>query len=428
MITGQTDASRNASRKSVIIALLATLILATASEAAFAYAEITILLPHRKGASTHTAYQSLTLKNAAAYTVDYVTVTTSCTHTITQQVVEASTTDNTDLMWSNTETIRVPLKVGEWQCQSHAKVKALYGKSKSFDFDRCRDTDYKVWGTVQVVKGGLTSQSDCVGGTGTITLFSAHGKYVAAENTGDLAANRSEAKNWEHFTLIPHADDTVSFGTYHDTYVIALENGDVEATATTIGPWEKFTRVDNADGTVSFISDHGKYVIALENGGVEATATAIGPWEKFQLGGVVTGPANYGSTSPIRSVGNDSKCLHKKDGNWNNGNIIHLWDCGAGEIGNKTWIYEESTGYIRAAYHPGKCLLRKDSNWNNGNVIHLWDCDAGSTSAKTWNYQASTGYIMAKENTAKCLQKKDANWNDGNIIHLWDCDAGSADL
>ncbi|MEM9593398.1 MAG: ricin-type beta-trefoil lectin domain protein, partial [Acidobacteriota bacterium] len=78
-------------------------------------------------------------------------------------------------------------------------------------------------------------------------------------------------------------------------------------------------------------------------------------------------------------------CIHKKYGNWDNGNPIHVWSCSAGPDVNKSWNYDASTGYISARHTTGKCLHKKyGSHWNNGNPIHLWDCSAGPAHNKSW--------------------------------------------
>jgi len=118
----------------------------------------------------------------------------------------------------------------------------------------------------------------------SITLLSAHNKYVVAETDGRMDANRTTAGDYEHFSLIPNADGTVSFVSYHGTFVSAQPDGSLDANRTAIGPWEKFTRIDNSDNTVSFQSDHGLYVKATPAGNMFANANQIGPWEKFQLG------------------------------------------------------------------------------------------------------------------------------------------------
>ncbi|MDX2098277.1 MAG: RICIN domain-containing protein [Leptolyngbyaceae cyanobacterium bins.59] len=80
--------------------------------------------------------------------------------------------------------------------------------------------------------------------------------------------------------------------------------------------------------------------------------------------------------SPDYTLGlaaNSNKCLQKKDPGWDNGNPIHLWDCGV-EKNNESWVYDSKTGQIRAKANPKKCLQKKDPGWDNGNPIHLWDC------------------------------------------------------
>ena len=128
----------------------------------------------------------------------------------------------------------------------------------------------------------------------------------------------------------------------------------------------------------------------------------------------------------IRARLNQSKCLHKKQGNWSNGNPIHLWGCDAGVAEFKHWIYETETGYIRSAENPEKCLHKDRNDWENGNPVHLWDCDAGAARFKSWQYDAGTGYIRSAENPEKCLHKDRDDWENGNPVHLWDCDAGVA--
>jgi hypothetical protein len=126
----------------------------------------------------------------------------------------------------------------------------------------------------------------------------------------------------------------------------------------------------------------------------------------------------------VRARTNQSKCMHKRENNWNNGNPIHLWDCEAGRAEFKIWAYEEKTGYVRSAVNPAKCMHKREANWNNGNPIHLWDCEAGREEFKSWTYEEETGYIRSAVNPAKCMHKRENNWDNGNPIHLWDCDAG----
>ncbi|OLP19684.1 hypothetical protein BST81_03840 [Leptolyngbya sp. 'hensonii'] len=116
---------------------------------------------------------------------------------------------------------------------------------------------------------------------------------------------------------------------------------------------------------------------------------------------------------------NSTKCLQKMNPSWENGNPIHLWDCGV-ERNNESWVYDVKTGQIRAKANPAKCLQKKEPGWENGNPIHLWDCGVDRDN-ESWVYDVKTGQIRAKANPSKCLQKKEPGWENGNPIHLWDC-------
>ncbi len=134
--------------------------------------------------------------------------------------------------------------------------------------------------------------------------------------------------------------------------------------------------------------------------------------------------ASADTSRVISARGNDGKCLHKRDGGWTNGNIIHLWDCAAGPAENKTWVWDPDTQFIRGAADASKCLHKRDGGWDNGNPIHVWDCDAGPLENKQWIYDETNGQLRASSNPGKCLHKKFGDWNNGNPIHVWDCDAG----
>jgi hypothetical protein len=129
----------------------------------------------------------------------------------------------------------------------------------------------------------------------------------------------------------------------------------------------------------------------------------------------------------IRGAANSDACMHKKSPGWDNGNVIHLWDCDAGGRENKVWIFEPATGLIRNAANPDACLHKKFGGWENGNPIHLWDCDAGGPEMKTWRYEPSSGLIRSAVNPRFCMHKKSPGWDNGNVIHLWECDAGTSE-
>ncbi len=128
-------------------------------------------------------------------------------------------------------------------------------------------------------------------------------------------------------------------------------------------------------------------------------------------------PAVPGEKIVLRS--NANKCFAKKEpGNTNNGNPIHLWD----NYGCDIWYYESKTGLIRVGANTNQCVHKKDSDWTNGKITHLWTCDANNPNA-VWVYDHGTGLVKSRINGGKCLHKKDSGSNNGNVIHVWDCGA-----
>ena len=114
-------------------------------------------------------------------------------------------------------------------------------------------------------------------------------------------------------------------------------------------------------------------------------------------------------------------CLQKKLNNFDNGNPIHIWDCGGGPARNKTWIYEPDSGLIRSAAERSTCLHKRENGWRNGNPIHLWKCDLGPAENKTWFYDVDTKQIRSRTNPSFCIHKQYSGTNNGNPVHLWRC-------
>jgi hypothetical protein len=118
---------------------------------------------------------------------------------------------------------------------------------------------------------------------GTISLRSAHGKYVVAERNGKLNVNRRWMRSWEKFKLIyinkarrsvsvrhkrrrvrrskrVNRVRTVALKTTHGKYLVAEKNGQMNANRRWLRAWEKFKMIRHKDGTISLKSAHGKYV------------------------------------------------------------------------------------------------------------------------------------------------------------------------
>lgn len=126
----------------------------------------------------------------------------------------------------------------------------------------------------------------------------------------------------------------------------------------------------------------------------------------------------------IRLAADTDMCIHKMSSHFNNGNGLHLYACDAGGPDNKTFIYDDDTGYIHFREDPSKCVHKKNGDWNNGNPLHLWSCNTGPAANKTFTYDADSGYIRFRQNVTKCIHKKNPDANNGNPVHLWSCTAG----
>jgi len=126
----------------------------------------------------------------------------------------------------------------------------------------------------------------------------------------------------------------------------------------------------------------------------------------------------------IRLAADTDMCIHKKSSQFNNGIGLHLYACDAGGPENKTYLYDDETGYIHFREDPSKCIHKKYNHFDNGNPLHLWSCSAGGAGNKTFTYDAATGYIHFRQDPSKCIHKQRADNNNGNPLHLWRCSSG----
>jgi len=73
--------------------------------------------------------------------------------------------------------------------------------------------------------------------------------YLRASSNGNLHAKSSAINFFEKFTLLNHSDnsgclkngDSVSLKSAHNKYVVAESNGDSNANRSSVGSWERFT-------------------------------------------------------------------------------------------------------------------------------------------------------------------------------------------
>merc|ERR1711976_1065776 len=82
---------------------------------------------------------------------------------------------------------------------------------------------------------------------------------------------------------------------------------------------------------------------------------------------------------------NQDKCLDVKDHKTDNGNMLQIWDCLAGDFDQQfyldtsvrpagsDWI-PRPVGRLRCKDHPSKCVVAQNGGDWNGNAIVLADC------------------------------------------------------
>ena len=95
-----------------------------------------------------------------------------------------------------------------------------------------------------------------------ISLRSAHGRYLVAEENHSAAANRTAVGAWEKWDVIDHGRGMVSLMSAHGRYLVAEQNHSVSANRTDIGAWERWNVIDHSDGTISLKSAQGRYLVA----------------------------------------------------------------------------------------------------------------------------------------------------------------------
>ncbi|MCP4135818.1 MAG: hypothetical protein GY754_32925 [bacterium] len=132
----------------------------------------------------------------------------------------------------------------------------------------------------------------------TVSLKSAHSKYMVAESGGgnSVNANRSAIGSWERFTLEAPGSAVMDGGkinirTVNNYYLSAQSNGNLDGNRSVAYSWETFTLINHSNpggglrnnDIISLKSVHNKYVVAESNGKANANRSAIGSWERFTV-------------------------------------------------------------------------------------------------------------------------------------------------
>jgi hypothetical protein len=157
-----------------------------------------------------------------------------------------------------------------------------------------------------------------------VTLLSAHGQFVVAEQDTRVFANRNDAGEWESFHLTsPHNKFNLNYGdkihlrSSHGKYLCAEQNSTMIANRDNAGAWEEFTLVDpfNAYNNgpiypgqqVALRTHHGRYVCAEQNGQLVGNRDAVGEWERFVI--------NYAHNPNVVQFNDIIKITHVQTGN-----------------------------------------------------------------------------------------------------------------
>src|ERR1022692_3190025 len=148
------------------------------------------------------------------------------------------------------------------------------------------------------------------------------------------------------------------------------------------------------------------YPSAATENAVQANITSVG-YAPSSGGG--------GTTGPIVSGLNSSKCVDNNNGSGANGNKGQILDCD-GNASAQNWTVN-SNGTLTI---DGGCMDITGANYSNGTLIELWTCNGGSNQ----QWQATNGTLVNPA-SGKCLDDPGSNVTNGTQLILWTCNGGS---
>jgi len=165
------------------------------------------------------------------------------------------------------------------------------GQDGMNDSQANRTTYYDWVRSYKLVNGNSNPDPDPnpTGGTATIKGQS-NNRFISSENGNrSMTANKTNAGNWERFTITPSGNGTVTIKGNNGKFV-SSENGRkaMNCNRTRAQAWEKFTLVSQGGNVYAIKGNNGKYV-SHENGsnsGITCNRNAIGAWEKFIISGL----------------------------------------------------------------------------------------------------------------------------------------------
>jgi hypothetical protein len=118
-------------------------------------------------------------------------------------------------------------------------------------------------------------------GTDKFGLFTAHKKYVCAEDTGILIGNRGRLQSWETFKIVHLPDGWIAIQTAHNTYWSANDDGTMNVRSRNIGNNERFRLIDDPSKFTDKLTSVGQLSQAekvLITGAIAAGARKIGEY------------------------------------------------------------------------------------------------------------------------------------------------------
>ena len=118
-----------------------------------------------------------------------------------------------------------------------------------------------------------------------VTIKSTHGKYLVAEDNGQVNANGNGIGTWEVWAVMFHENNVLSLRGAHQKYLGAEPWGEAHAKFEEAysGNLVFFTLEDWGNGLFAFKAYTGKYLVAESNGALNANTNAVHSWETFQI-------------------------------------------------------------------------------------------------------------------------------------------------
>jgi hypothetical protein len=166
---------------------------------------------------------------------------------------------------------------------------------------------------------------------------------------------------------------------------------------------------DNSKGSA------GTFYEGVMTSGYPSDATENAVQANTVAAGYAPSSGGGGTTGPIVSGLNTSKCVDNNNGSGANGNKVQMWDCD-GNTAAQNWTVN-SNGTLTI---DGGCMDITGANFSNGTLIDLWTCNGGSN--QQWR---ATNGTLVNPASGKCLDDPGSNATNGTQLILWTCNGGS---